>query len=71
MLTSEDHALLVDIQDRLIDLFVQQDEARRAEDWVRMHALQVKIDNLRRQDKRPRYHPRNNVSKNYVSFSKR
>jgi hypothetical protein len=53
MLTNEEYALLVDIQDRLIDLFVQQDEARRVEDWVRMHALEVKIGDLKHHDKRP------------------
>jgi len=40
---SEEHALLVDIQDRLIDLLVQQDEARRAQNWHRARALQDKI----------------------------
>jgi hypothetical protein len=47
MLTSEDHALLVDVQDRLIDLFVQQDEARRAEDWPRVRVLREEIADTR------------------------
>ena len=33
MLTPEERALVTEIQDRLIELFVLQDEATRAEDW--------------------------------------
>jgi hypothetical protein len=44
MLTSERCALVTEIQDRLLELYVQQDEARRAEDRDRAHALQVEID---------------------------
>jgi hypothetical protein len=46
-MTSEEHALLTDIQDRLIDLLVQQDEARRAQDWRRVRALQDGISDAR------------------------
>jgi len=46
-MTSEEHALLIDIQDRLIDLLVQQDEARRAQDWRRARALQDEIADAR------------------------
>lgn len=35
---------LIEAQDRLIDLFVQQDEARKAEDLPRMVALESEID---------------------------
>jgi hypothetical protein len=44
MLTLEERALLTDQQDRLIDLFVRRDEAVRAEDWNRAHALESEID---------------------------
>jgi hypothetical protein len=44
MLTSEGRALITEIQDRLIELYVQQDEARRAEDQDRARELQVEID---------------------------
>jgi len=44
MLTSEARALVTEIQDRLIDLYVQQDEARGEHDPDRAHELQVEID---------------------------
>jgi molybdenum-dependent DNA-binding transcriptional regulator ModE len=44
MLTSERRTLVTEIQDRLIELYVQQDEARRTEDRDREHELQVEID---------------------------
>jgi hypothetical protein len=44
MLTPEERALLTDQQDRLIDLFVQRDEAVRAEDWDRARDLESRID---------------------------
>jgi hypothetical protein len=44
MLTCEGRALVTAIQDRLIDLYVQQDEARREHDPDRAHGLQVEID---------------------------
>jgi hypothetical protein len=43
MPTSEAREEFVEIQDRLIDLFVQHDEASRAEDWDRVHALATEI----------------------------
>jgi hypothetical protein len=43
MLTSARRALVTEIQDRLIELYVQQDEARRTEDRDRAHELQVEI----------------------------
>ena len=36
MATLDDRAALTDEQDRLIDFFVQRDEASRAEDWPRV-----------------------------------
>ena len=44
MLTREGCALVTGIQDRLIELYVQQDEARREHDPDRAHDLQVEID---------------------------
>jgi len=44
MLTPEERALLTDQQDRLIELFVQHDEATRAEDWDRARDLETEID---------------------------
>jgi molybdenum-dependent DNA-binding transcriptional regulator ModE len=43
MFTSEGRAL-TEIQDRLIELYVRQDEARRAEDRDRARELQAEID---------------------------
>jgi hypothetical protein len=44
MFTCEERALVTEIQDRLIDLYVQQDEARREHDPDRAHEPQVEID---------------------------
>ena len=45
MLTSKARALVTEIQDRLIDLYVQQDEARGGEQNPdRARELQVEID---------------------------
>ena len=44
MQTSEARALVTEIQYRLIDLYVQQDEARRENDPDRARELQVEID---------------------------
>ncbi|HKM71562.1 MAG TPA: hypothetical protein VJX94_16155 [Stellaceae bacterium] len=44
MLTSERRALVTEIEDRLIELYVEQDEARRTEDRDRAHELQMEID---------------------------
>ena len=43
MLTCEGRALVTALQDRLIELYVQQDEARREHDPDRAHDLQVEI----------------------------
>jgi hypothetical protein len=47
MLTPEERALLTDQQDRLIDLFVQRDEAIRAEHWDQARDLKSQIDDAR------------------------
>ena len=44
MMTPEERALLTDTQDRLIYLFVQHDEAVRAEDWTKARDLEFRID---------------------------
>ena len=44
MLTSERRALVTEIEDVLIELCVEQDEARRTEDRDRVHELQMEID---------------------------
>jgi hypothetical protein len=44
MLTCEGRVLVTAIQDRLIELYVQQDKARREHDPDRAHDLQVEID---------------------------
>ena len=57
MLTSEECVLLIEIQDLLIDLIVQHDEATRAEDWGRVRALETEIDDLMvRRDEISRLH---------------
>ena len=43
-MTCEGRALVTEIQDRLIELYVEQDEARREHDPDRAHELQVEID---------------------------
>jgi hypothetical protein len=49
MLTPEERTLLVEQQDRLIDLFVQRKEASSAEDWTRVRELQTEIDDAQGQ----------------------
>ena len=52
MLTPEERALLTEVSDRLIDLFVQRDEACKDEDWGRADALQDAIDQVREERRR-------------------
>jgi hypothetical protein len=56
MLTSEARALVTEIQNRLIDRYVQQDEARGEQNPDRARELQVEIDKAaaRREEIRPR-----------------
>ena len=49
MLTSRGRALVTDIQDRLIELYVHQQEARGAEEWDQAQELQVEIDKAKAQ----------------------
>ena len=51
MLISERRALVTEIQDRLIELYVRQDEAMRAKDRGRARELEIEIDLVRAQRK--------------------
>jgi hypothetical protein len=44
MLTSEERALATHIGDRLIELYVERDQARTDRDWDRVRELQDEID---------------------------
>ena len=46
MMTPEERALLTDIQDQLIELYVAKDEAAGREDWSRVHELERGIDHV-------------------------
>ena len=46
MLTPEERALLTDMQDQLIELYVAKDEAAGREDWSRVHELERGIDHV-------------------------
>jgi hypothetical protein len=52
MLTSEARALVTEIQDRLIDLYVQQDEARGEHDPDRARELHSKLIRPQRSGRR-------------------
>jgi hypothetical protein len=43
-MTNDDHALLIEVKDRLIELHAEQSDAREASDWVRFQQAQVEID---------------------------
>ncbi len=49
MLTPEERALLIEQQDRLIELLVQKQEASAAENWDRFRVLQIEIDDAQGQ----------------------
>ena len=49
MSTSDKRALVAEIEDRLIELYVGQDEAMRADDRDLARELQVEIDQARAQ----------------------
>jgi hypothetical protein len=44
MLTAEERALATHIGDRLIELYVERDQARTESDWNRVSELQDEID---------------------------
>jgi len=43
MLTPEERALLVDVQDRLLELYVLREHASRNEDWQRVDLIDAAI----------------------------
>jgi hypothetical protein len=49
MLTSEERALLIEQQDRLIELLTERQEFIKAEDWDRVRELQAEIDDAQGQ----------------------
>ena len=44
MLTSEERALVIEQQDRLIELLTERQESSKVEDWDRVRELQTEID---------------------------
>jgi len=51
MSISEECVLVTEIEDRLIELYVRQDEAMRAKDRGRARELEIEIDQVRAQRK--------------------
>jgi hypothetical protein len=49
MLSPEERALLTEKQDQLIELFVERDEAKIAEDWDRLRVLEDEISSIQGQ----------------------
>ena len=49
MLTPEERALLIEQQDRLLELIVERQESNKAEDWDRVCELQTEIDDVQGQ----------------------
>ena len=43
MLTKEERNLLIDVQDRLLELYVHRDHAKKAQDLARLRALDREI----------------------------
>jgi hypothetical protein len=43
MLTQEERALLVDVQDRLLELYVLREQASKDKDWKRLNSLEADI----------------------------
>jgi hypothetical protein len=49
MLTPEERALLIEQQDRLLELLAERQESNKAEDWDRVRELQTEIDDVQGQ----------------------
>ena len=49
MLTPEERALVIEQQDRLIELLTERQESSTAEDWDRVRELQTEIDDAQGQ----------------------
>lgn len=43
-MTNDDHALLIEVKDRLVELQAEQSEAKEASDWVQFQQARVDID---------------------------
>ena len=43
MLTPEERALLIEVQDRLLELYVDREQASKNRDWARVNSLQADI----------------------------
>ena len=43
---SEERARLIQIHDRLMELYVQREQAQSGKDWTRVSELQAEIDRL-------------------------
>jgi hypothetical protein len=43
MLTQEERALLVEVQDRLLELYVHREQASKTRDWQRVDSLDADI----------------------------
>lgn len=43
MLTQEERALLVDVQDRLLELYVLRERASKENDWERVDSIDTEI----------------------------
>jgi hypothetical protein len=43
MLTQEERALLVEVQDRLLELYVHREQASKTRDWKRIDSLDADI----------------------------
>jgi hypothetical protein len=71
MLTSEERTLLTDQQDRLIELFVQHDEAMRAEDWDRARDLEIEIDDAQEEAEAIRHGTAGSATASLLSGSAR
>jgi hypothetical protein len=43
-MTHDDHAALIEVGGRLVELLALQDEAREASDWSQLNEVQAQID---------------------------
>jgi hypothetical protein len=43
-MTHDDHAALIEVRDRLVELRAQRDEAREGSNWIEFRELQAEID---------------------------
>jgi hypothetical protein len=43
-MTNDDHAALIEVKGRLVELHAQQSKAKEESDWSQFYAVQAKID---------------------------